>query len=84
MALSRASGRAVTSAVTPRALSPRAQKLVEKQVAAFKKRLADLARMQQEQGVEGVPPAVPANTCERPRTPSHSPPPDPGPPPAGG
>jgi len=34
--------------------------LVEKQ-AAFKKRLADLERVQQVQGVEGVPPVVPAN-----------------------
>ena len=63
--------------MTPRALSPRAQKLVEKQVAAFKKRLADLERKQQDQGVEGVPPAVPANvpahTCELPPPPAVSP-----------
>ena len=42
------------------------------------KQLADLARMQQEQGV-GVPPAVPANvpahTCEPPPFPPVDPPP---------
>ena len=46
-------------------------------MAAFKKRLADLERMQQDQGVEGVPPAVPANvpahTCELPPPPAVSP-----------